>query len=133
MTEYTRGKLAKKIGCNLETIRYYENEGLLPEPRRTESNYRLYDDKDVKRLNFIRRCRELGFTIAEIRELLSLVDNEDYTCADISMITKEHIESVKSKIKDLKNILRTLQDMAKQCDAGNSPDCPILEALFGSE
>ena len=125
-----RGQLAKKVNCNLETIRYYEKEGLLPEPRRSENGYRLYSDKDVKRLNFIRRCRELGFTIVEIRELLSLVDDHNYTCADISIITEEHIMEVQRKISDLKKILKTLQGMAKQCDADNSPDCPILEALF---
>jgi len=128
--EYTRSQLAKLTDCNLETVRYYEKEGLLPEPRRSEKGYRLYGDEDVKRLNFIRRCRELGFTVAEIRELLSLVDNRNYTCADISAITQEHIADVKNKISDLNRILKTLQGMEKQCSAGNTPDCPILDALF---
>ncbi|MBI1215483.1 MAG: MerR family transcriptional regulator [Alphaproteobacteria bacterium] len=128
--EYTRGRLAKAAGCNLETVRYYEKEGLLQKPRRSQKGYRLYNNVDVRRLKFIRRCRELGFSLAEIRELLSLVDKHNYTCADISDITKKHAEEVKSKISDLNKILKTLQEMAGKCRAGNSPDCPILEALF---
>lgn len=128
--EYTRGQLAKKTGCNLETIRYYEKEKLLPLPRRTQTGYRLYGSEDVKRLNFIRRCRELGFTISEIRELLSLVDGHNYTCADISAITKTHVEDVKRKISDLRKILKPLQEMAEKCGAENNPECPILDILF---
>lgn len=128
--QYTRGQLAQKTGCNLETVRYYEKEGLLPEPVRTEKGYRLYDSGDIKRLKFICRCRELGFSIVEIRQLLSLVDKNDYTCADISTIAREHIADVKNKIADLNRILKTLQGMAKQCSAGTSPECPILDALF---
>jgi len=130
--EYTRGQLAKKSDCNIETIRYYEKEGVLPEPRRTEKGYRLYSDEDTKRLNFIRRCRELGFTIAEIRELLSLVDNKSYTCADVNNITQTHIGGVKDKISDLTNILKALQEMSDKCDSGDGMDCPILEILFKS-
>ena len=130
--EYTRGQLAQKTGCNIETIRYYEKERLLPKPKRSENGYRLYGHDSLKRLNFIRRCRELGFTIIEIQELLSLVDQNDFTCADISTITKSHIDSVKKKITDLQNILKTLQKMARQCGSGNNPECPILDALFSS-
>lgn len=131
--KYTRGQLAKETGCNAETIRYYEKETLLPEPRRSEKGYRLYGDKDVKRLNFIRRSRELGFTITEIRELLSLVDNHNYTCSDISAITETHIDVVKSKIADLNKILKSLQVMVKACNAGDSPECPIIEELFSGQ
>lgn len=128
--EYTRGQLARKTGCNLETVRYYEKEGLLPEPARTEKGYRLYDSSDAKRLKFICRCRELGFSISEIRRLLSLVDKNHYTCADICAITQEHITDVKNKIADLNRILKTLQAMAKQCSTGTSTECPILDTLF---
>ena len=128
--EYTRGQLAQKTGCNIETIRYYEKERLLPKPKRSENGYRLYGHDSLKRLNFIRRCRELGFTVIEIKELLSLVDQNNFTCADISTITQSHIDSVKKKITDLQNILKTLQKMARQCGSGNNPECPILDALF---
>lgn len=128
--DYKRGQLAKEAGCNIETIRYYEKEGLLPEPQRSEKGYRLYQIEDLKRLNFIIRCRDLGFSIAEIRELLSLVDKHIYTCSDIHGITQTHINSVQRKIADLNNILMTLQDMAQKCNAGDNPDCPILDTLF---
>lgn len=128
--EYTRGQLAAQTGCNLETVRYYEKEGLLPKPRRSEKGYRIYTNEDVKRLNFIRRCRELGFTVTKIQELLSLVDQHNYTCDDISRMTQTQILDVKGKIADLNRILKTLQNMSKQCSAGNNPDCPILDALF---
>ncbi|MBI1216648.1 MAG: MerR family transcriptional regulator [Alphaproteobacteria bacterium] len=132
--EYTRGALTKKTDCNLETIRYYEKEGLLRKPLHTKAGYRLYGEEDAKRLRFIRRCRELRFSISEIRELLSVVDGHDYTCHDISAITQSHIQDVKGKIFDLRKILKTLQDIASQCHAGSSPagnsvECPILEAL----
>jgi len=128
--DYKRGQLAKEAGCNIETVRYYEKEGLLPDPPRSDKGYRLYQTEDLKRLSFIIRCRDLGFSIVEIRELLSLVDKHNYTCADINEITRTHIENVQRKITDLNNILTTLQDMAHKCDAGNSPDCPILDTLF---
>lgn len=130
--EYSRGQLAKKTGCNSETIRYYEKETLLPEPRRSENGYRLYDGKDIKRLSFICRCRNLGFTINEIRELLNLVDNS-YTCSDISSITEIHIQDVQSKITDLKNILKTLLRMSRACNTDDSLDCPIIEELFNKK
>lgn len=130
--EYTRGQLAQKTSCNIETIRYYEKEKLLPKPKRSENGYRLYGHDSLKRLNFIRRCRELGFTVIEIKELLSLVDQNNFTCADISTITKSHIINVKKKVTDLQNILKALQKMTRQCGSGNSPECPILETLFSS-
>jgi len=130
MTIYKRGELSKLTGCNIETIRFYENKALLPEPKRSEKGYRLYNGNDVKRLKFILRCRELGFTLLEIQELLGLVDGRNYSCADISAVTEVHIEGIQQKLKDLKNILKTLQNMAKKCNAGTSEDCPILDALF---
>ncbi len=126
---YTRGVLAEKTGCNLETVRYYEKAGLLRKPARTQKGYRLYGAEDVKRLHFIRRCRELGFSISEIRGMLDIVDKRTYTCADISAMTEAHIRDVKGKISDLRKILKTLQSMAEQCQSGKGQDCPILDAL----
>ena len=83
----TRGVLSRRAGCNIETVRYYERVGLMPDPERSEGGHRLYAEEHVRRLQFIRRCRELGFAVAEIRALLDLVDRRDYTCAEIRDIT----------------------------------------------
>ncbi len=126
----TIGKLSKQTGCNIETIRYYERIGLLFEPPRTSGGYRIYDDDDLKRLNFIRRSRELGFTLKEVRELLGLVDGEDYTCVEVKVITVAHLNDVRKKITDLRNLEGVLKDMVSQCDDGTVPDCPVIDALF---
>ncbi len=128
-SEYTRGKLAEKTGCNPETIRYYEKEGLLQKAIRSHNGYRIYTETDAKRLRFILRCRELGFSVLEIRSLLDLVDKKDYTCSDIRTITQTHIADVKEKISDLKKIFKTLQEMSEKCRSNKGKDCPILDAL----
>lgn len=128
-----RGELARRSGCNLETIRYYEGIKLLPEPARTESGHRLYSIDDQRRLRFILRSRELGFSIDEIRSLLSMVDSGDYTCSDIHCMTQEHLASVSQKIKDLKKLERTLKKISSECATNNEPDCPIVEALVSDE
>ena len=124
-----RGELARRSGCNLETIRYYEGIKLLPEPARTESGHRLYSIDDQRRLRFILRSRELGFTIDEIRSLLSLVDSGAYTCGEIHALTQEHLNSVSQKIADMKKLERTLKKISKNCAGGTQPDCPIVETL----
>lgn len=126
-----RGELARRSGCNLETIRYYEGIKLLPEPTRTESGHRLYSIDDQSRLRFILRSRELGFSIDEIRSLLSMVDSGAYACSDIHSMTQEHLASVSQKIKDLRKLERTLKKISSECAANNEPDCPIVEALVG--
>lgn len=123
------GRLAALTDCKIETIRYYEKIGLLPEPARTGGGYRVYDDQHMKRLSFIRRCRELGFTIDEIRGLLTLVDGGNYTCGDIKKLTLEHVDSIRQKIKDLKKLEKTLSIIASQCSGGSTPECPIIDAL----
>jgi MerR family transcriptional regulator, mercuric resistance operon regulatory protein len=130
LQRFTTGGLSKRTGCNIETIRYYERIGLLPEPPRTSGGHRIYDDDDLKRLTFIRRSRELGFTLEEVRELLGLVDGGDYTCAEVKTITVAHLNEVRQKITDLRNLERVLDDMVSQCDDGMIPDCPIIDALF---
>ncbi len=125
-----RGELARRSGCNLETIRYYEGIKLLPEPARTESGHRLYSIVDQRRLRFILRSRELGFSIDEIRSLLSMVDSGAYTCGEIHALTQEHLKSVTKKISDLKKLQRTLKTISNDCAAGDEPDCPIVETLI---
>lgn len=124
------GQLSDKANCKIETIRYYEKIGLLPEPSRSDSGYRNYDEVHLKRLVFIRRSRELGFTIEEIRVLLQLVDGGGYSCADINAIAMEHISGIRQKISDLKKLEKTLSQIASQCSGDSAPECPIIDALF---
>jgi MerR family transcriptional regulator, mercuric resistance operon regulatory protein len=114
----TRGALAAETGCNIETIRYYEQIGLLPPPLRSEGGHRLYGPDLANRLRFVRRSRDLGFTLEEIRELLGLVDGGDYTCAQIERIALAHVEDIRRKIADLNRLKKTLAAMAAQCGGG---------------
>lgn len=123
-----RGELAAKVGCNLETIRYYEGIGLLPHPPRSEGRHRLYDADMAKRLRFILRGRELGFSIEEVRALLSIADGAG-GCADVYALTTQHLEVVKRKIADLRKLQRILSETAAHCARDASLDCPIIEAL----
>lgn len=126
----TRGALAKRAGCHLETVRYYEKIGLLPPPNRSDSGYRLYDAEDQRRLRFILRARELGFSIEELRSLLSLVDSRAYTCGDVHHLAIDHLGSVRRKIADLKRLQRTLTTISDSCSGGTMPECPIIDALW---
>jgi len=130
MTHYSRGLLAKKTGVNIETIRYYEKITLLPDPPRSAGGHRIYDQTLLKRLTFIRRCRELGFTIHELRNLLGLVDGGDYSCAEILKSTKAHLEQIRGKIKDLKKMEKTLKTISSKCSGKDVPECPIIDALW---
>ena len=124
-----RADLARRTGCNLETIRYYEKIGIMPEPPRTASRYRVYDERHVARLRFILRGRELGFSLDELRELLRLVDRGTQTCAEVKTMTEQHLAEVRTKIADLKQIEKVLAATAAQCSGGEVPECPVLEAL----
>ncbi len=125
-----RGTLAKITGCNIETIRYYENITLLRPVDRTSSGHRLYSPDDQARLRFILRARELGFSIAELRGLLSLVDSDEYTCGEVLAVTNDHIANIQQKISDLQRLKQTLSDMAQKCDGGEVPDCAIVDTMF---
>lgn len=124
------GELAKQSGVKVETVRYYEQSGLLPNPPRTEGGHRLYTDAHFKRLVFIRRCRELGFSMEEIRALLDLVDGRKYKCGEIQALTLEHAAAVRRKIEDLRQLERTLTRIAAECEGGAVPECPIINALL---
>ncbi len=127
----TRGEVSERTGCNIETVRYYERIGLLQPPPRSEGGHRIYDQDHLKRLKFICRSRELGFTQKEVRELVELVDGGDYTCAGVEAITRAHLHDVRRKIADLRKVEKVLKDMASQCDGGLVPDCSVIDALFG--
>ncbi|GIX11806.1 helix-turn-helix domain-containing protein [Elioraea sp.] len=124
-----RAELARRTGCNLETIRYYEKIGMMPDPPRTASGYRVYDEGHVSRLRFILRARELGFSIEEIRGLLALVDGGTQTCAEVKERTERHLADVRAKIADLRRIERVLAATAAKCTGNEVPDCPVLDAL----
>lgn len=126
----TIGVLSKQTGVKIETIRYYENIEILPAPHRSDGGYRIYDLDQLKRLKFVRRCRELGFTLEKIRSLLSLVDSHNYTCHDIEEITSEQLDEVRRKVSDLKKLEKTLKDMTSKCNRGKVPECPIIDALY---
>ncbi len=126
----TIGVLSEKTGVHIETIRYYEKEGILPRPARSPGGHRLYTEDDIKRLFFVRRSRELGFSIKEINSLLSLVQIGEYTCAAVHDLTVQHAAEINQKIMDLQKMEHVLLDMAAECNRGDIPECPIVDTLF---
>ena len=126
------GKLSGQSGVNIETIRYYEKIGVMPAPSRTAGGYRVYGPDHVKRLSFIRRGRELGFRLEELRGLLRLVDGHKYTCEEVRTLTLEHVAEVRRKIRDLRRLERVMADMAARCTGNRVPQCPVIDALFDS-
>jgi Cu(I)-responsive transcriptional regulator len=130
MNGLTIGKLAKQVGIGIETVRFYERQGLIDPPPRTDSNYRLYPEDEVARLKFIKRAKALGFTLNEIKELLFIRHDPNATKADIKNRTLAKIKGIENKISDLARIKTALEHLASSCD-GHGPldECPILEAL----
>ena len=124
------GELAKLTDCQVETIRYYEREGLLPEPARSEGNYRLYTQAHVERLTFIRNCRSLDMTLEEIRSLLNLRDSPQDQCESVNALIDEHIHHVKARIDSLLALQAQLLDLRQHCGEGpNAEHCGILQQL----
>lgn len=126
------GELSQKTGVNIETIRFYEKQSILPVPARSDSGRRMYDNTDVKRLNFIHRCRGLGFSLKEILSLLSLVDGGNYTCKQVHELTATHAADVKEKIQSLQKMELVLDEMIEHCSKGDVPECPIIDSLFAN-
>ena len=130
MESLTIGQLAKKTGVNTETIRYYERRGLIPKPSRRESGYRQYTQDTVTRIQFIKRAKELGFSLREILELLSLRFDPDTTCGDIKKRAEIKIADIEEKIRILRRMKRALITLTMECkDSGPARECPILEVL----
>ncbi len=123
------GVLSRQSGVNIETIRYYERVGLMPAPPRSKGRQRIYDLQHLRQLTFIRRGRELGFSIDQIRMLLGLLGPHELTCAEVKGLAECHIFEVRRKIRDLRRLERLLSGLAAQCHGRRVPDCPILEAL----
>ncbi len=129
--EYTRGRLALATGCNPETIRFYEREGLLPAPPRSAAGHRIYDQEAVRRLAFVLRCRDLGFDLGEVRDLLSMIERGALTCGEVRAIATRHLANVRSKLGRLQRMEATLASVVARCKGGRAPDCPIIDALAG--
>lgn len=123
------GDAAKASGVSAKMIRYYEQTGLIPPADRTSSGYRDYSDKDVHVLRFIRRSRDLGFSVAEITELLALWQDRSRQSADVKALARSHITALRQKIDNLQQMADTLQTLADCCAGDHRPDCPILSDL----
>lgn len=124
-------ELAEKCGVNKETIRYYERKKLLQQPSRTHSGYRIYSEDDVKRIKFIKRLQDLGFSLGEIYKLLGVVDNDEVRCRDMYEFVSKKEEEVQKHIEDLKRIETMLQDLKQRCpDEKQLHACPIIETLI---
>ena len=128
----TIGKAARDSRVSAKMIRHYESLGLLRQPKRTDSGYRIYDDNDVHTLRFVRRARDLGFSIREIKDLLSLWRNRQRSSADVRTIAQRHIADLESKIVELQQMRQTLEQLVRHCHGDHRPACPILEDLAGA-
>jgi MerR family transcriptional regulator, mercuric resistance operon regulatory protein len=124
------GILSRRTGTNIETIRYYERAGLLPLPARSAGGYRLYGTTHLKRLNFVRRARALGFSLAEVRKLLRLADQKRRPCAEVRVVAEIHLEDVKAKVADLRRMERVLKETVARCKAGGGSHCAMIDALY---
>jgi len=123
------GELSRRSDVNIETIRYYERIKLLPAPPRTASGRRVYGSTDLRVLVFVRRSRELGFSIDQIRALLRLGGPEKASCREVREIARHHLEDIRSKLHDLKNLERLLATTVSRCSGRTAPDCPVLDIL----
>ena len=130
MKSLSIGGLSEKTGVNIETIRYYEREDILPKPRRSDGGRRIYGNEDVRRLNFVHKCRNLGFSLKETVSLMSLVDTGNFTCKQVHELTRVHVKEVSKKIQNLKRMEQVLLEMADKCGKGSIPDCPIIDSLY---
>lgn len=124
------GELAKQARCQVETVRYYEREGLLAAPGRSEGNYRLYQTSHLQRLMFIRNCRTLDMTLDEIRSLLTLMDQPEVNCTPVNQLLDTHIQHVQTRISNLQELQQQLSDLRQRCASGQDvQQCGILQQL----
>ena len=130
--QFTIGQLADYANCKVETVHYYEKSGLMPNPPRTAGGHRIYALSHKKRLNFIRRCRELGFSIVKIKELLKFIDEPDHYCGEVKAMALQHARDVQQKIDDLQRLQAALSKMVILCkgEEYSIEDCPIIDALY---
>ena len=130
---FSIGVLAQRTGCSVPTIRYYESIGLLPAGPRTEAGRRVYNEAAVRRLGFIRRCRDFGFVIEQVRELVGLMDEPERPCVDVRDVAARHLSQLRSKLAELQALERAMTAFVGSCDSacagGAAVDCTILEDL----
>ena len=130
MNEFTIGKLAKQANVHVETVRYYERRGLIPRPRRTVANYRLYSPENLRQVKFIKQAQALGFSLKEIKKLLTLRATPRARCADVRAYASQKIEDIDAKIRSLASMRKALQNLRDECSGkGLATECPILESL----
>lgn len=127
-TAFAIGELSRQTGCNIETIRYYERIGILPKPSR-RGRYRSYGTDDTARLSFVRRARELGFTLEEIRALLGMAAAEQVACAEGRSIAAAHLANVRARLADLRKMESALESTLHASDADNHFGCPLIDTL----
>lgn len=126
---FTIGQAARLSGVSIETIRYYERRGVVPAPERSPAGRRLYDDAAMARLRFVRRCRNLGFSLSDVRVLLSLADRGEGSCAEVKYLGERHLEQVRDKIGELVRLESSLGRLVGQCE-DDRPECPALRELL---
>ncbi len=127
--QFSIGEMAKTGNCKVQTVRYYEQIGLLPTPARNAGNQRVYTRAQRDRLRFIRHARELGFPLDRIREILRLGDEPSHSCAEVDQIAREHLRDVASRIERLQSLRAELERMISECTANRVADCRIIEVL----
>lgn len=125
------GEAAKISGVNAKLIRHYESIGIIPKASRSAAGYRTYSEADVHILSFVKRARNMGFSMKEIKKLISLWRNKARASADVKTLALKHIDEMEKKIQELQEMVRTLKHLSKNCHGDNRPDCPILEDLAG--
>ena len=124
------GELSRRSGVHIETIRYYEKIGMLPAPPRSHGGRRVYRAAETRLLSFVRRARELGFSLDQIRTLLGLGEPGTASCSDVCAIATRHLDDIRAKIADLRKLERLLSSTVKQCSGDDVPECAVLEALY---
>jgi len=129
MSDYRIGDLARATGTRVETIRWYETQGLLPRPSRTGGNYRVYGEPALARLSFIRRARDIGFSLDQVRALLDLAEKQDGECAAVDLLAAGHLAEIDRKIADLMRLRHELSALLASCKGGQIAECRIIEAL----
>ena len=126
---FTIGKASEQSGVNIETIRYYEREGVVPKPGRSAGGRRLYSSDEIAKLRFVRRCRDLGFPISIIQTFLSLTTQNDRSCGEVKAMAENHLSEITTKIENLVRLQDALLSLSKNCDDGTAA-CPMLDALM---
>ncbi|MEO9824563.1 MAG: helix-turn-helix domain-containing protein [Paracoccaceae bacterium] len=126
---FTIGKASEQSGVNIETIRYYEREGVVPKPGRSAGGRRLYSTDEIAKLRFVRRCRDLGFPISIIQKFLSLTERGDRSCGEVKALAEDHLSEINAKIENLSRLREALLSLSASCDDGTAA-CPMLDALM---